>query len=95
MYQSPHNIVRSLLRTEKGTVLLPQNKRLFWVSSSANKLQIKKAVEEIYKVRVIAVNTMNVKGKPKRVRYKLGYTAGWKKAVVTLRQGDTIDMATS
>lgn len=95
MYQSPHNIVRSLLRTEKGTVLLPQNKHLFWVSSSANKLQIKKAVEEIYKVRVIAVNTMNVKGKPKRVRYKLGYTAGWKKAVVTLRQGDTIDMATS
>lgn len=72
-----------------------QNKYLFWVKTSANKLQIKKAVEEIYKVKVTAVNTMKIKGKPKRVRYKLGHTAAWKKAVVTLKQGDTIDMATS
>lgn len=95
MYKNPHDIVNSLLRTEKGTVLLTQSKYLFWVSSSANKIQIKKAVEEIYKVHVTAVNTMKVKGKPRRVRHKLGYTSSWKKAIVTLKQGDTIDIATT
>lgn len=95
MYESPHDVVKSLLRTEKGAVLSPQNKYLFWVKSSANKPQIKKAVEEIYKVQVTGVNTMRVKGKPKRVRYKLGHTSSWKKAVVTLKTGDSIDMATT
>lgn len=94
MYESPHDIVKSLLRTEKGTVLVAQNKYLFWVKSSANKPQIKKAVEEIYKVHVACVNTMRVKGKPKRVRYKLGHTSLWKKAIVTLKTGDSIEMAT-
>jgi large subunit ribosomal protein L23 len=83
------------MRTEKGSGLLLQNKYLFWVDNDANKIEIRKAVEEIYKVHVITVNTMRVKGKPKRVRYKLGHTPTWKKAVVTLKQGDTIDMATS
>ena len=95
MYESPHDIVKSLLRTEKGAIFLPQNKYIFWVDKAANKLQIKKAVEEIYKVRVTSVNTMKVKGKPKRVRHQLGKTASWKKAIATLKQGDTIEMATS
>ena len=90
-----YDIVKSLLRTEKGSTLLLQNKYIFWVDKCANKIQVKKAVEEIYKVGVVSVNTMKVKGKPKRVRYHLGHTSDWKKAVVTLKQGDTIDIATS
>ena len=92
---NPYDIVKSLLRTEKGASLLEQNKFIFWVDRSANKIQIKGAVEEIYKVHVSSVNTMKVRGKLKRVRYKLGRTSDWKKAVVTLKEGDTIDMATS
>ena len=95
MYESPHDIIKSLLRTEKGTNMLPENKYLFWVKIGANKVQIKKAVEQIYKVHVTSVNTIKVKGKPKRVRFKLGKTASWKKAIVTLRSGETIEMATT
>jgi large subunit ribosomal protein L23 len=83
------------LRTEKGTGFLPLNKYLFLVDKSANKLQIKKAVEEIYKVGVTSVNTMRQKGKPKRIRYHLGYTKLWKKAIVTLKEGDSIEIASS
>ncbi|MFC1807034.1 50S ribosomal protein L23 [Candidatus Omnitrophota bacterium] len=95
MYDSPHDIVKSLLRTEKGAYLLPENKYMFWVDKTANKPQIKHAVEEIFKVDVTGVNTMKVKGKLKRVRQQYGRTASWKKAIVTLKQGDTIDIATS
>ncbi len=95
MFTSPYDIVKSLLRTEKGSTLLLQNKYIFWVDKAANKIQVKKAVEEIYKVHVTTVNTMTLKGKPKRIRHQLGHTSAWKKAVVTLKQGDTIDMATS
>jgi len=95
MYENAYDIIKSLLRSEKGTLLLTENKYLFWVDKSANKIQVKKAVEEIYKVNVTDVNTLKVKGKPKRVRHKLGKTASWKKAIVTLKQGDTIELATS
>ena len=74
MYETAHDVIKSLLRTEKGTNLLVENKYLFWVDKRSNKLQIKKAIEEVYKVSVLDVNTLNVKGKPKRVRYKLGKT---------------------
>jgi len=95
MYESPHDIVKSLLRTEKGTSLMAENKYMFWVNDISNKIQIKKAVEEIYKVHVVKVNTLGVKPKPKRVRYKLGKTSPWKKAMVTLKSGESIDIATS
>jgi large subunit ribosomal protein L23 len=95
MYSNAHDIIKSLLRTEKGSLLLAENKYLFWVDKAANKIQIRKAVEDIYKVHVESVNTLRVKGKLKRVRYHLGRTKSWKKAVVTLRQGDTIEIATS
>lgn len=95
MYESPHDIIKSLLRTEKGVVLGAYNKYIFWVDNSANKLQIKKAVEEIYKVNVTKVNTLNMSGKPKRVRYHLGKTSAWKKAMVTLKSGNSIDVASS
>ncbi len=88
-----YTIVKSLLRTEKGTILLTENKYLFEVDKKANKLEIKKAVEDIYKVKVSSVNTVAMRGKQKRVRYKKGKTPDWKKALVTLKQGSTIDIS--
>lgn len=90
--KNPHDVVKSMMRTEKGSVMMPLNKYLFWVDKSANKIEIKNAVEEIYKVKVSAVNTMIASGKPKRVRYALGNTSDWKKAVVTLKEGSKIDV---
>jgi large subunit ribosomal protein L23 len=90
--KNPHDIVKGLLRTEKGSNIMVLNKYLFWVDPSANKIEVRKAVEDIYKVKVSSVNTLNVKGKPRRVRYTLGKTSGWKKAVVTLKQGEKIDV---
>lgn len=90
--RNPHDIVKGLLRTEKGSNLMPFNKYLFWVDSGANKIEIRKAVELIYKVKVNDVNTLMVKGKPKRVRYAMGKTSAWKKAVVTLKEGEKIDV---
>ena len=90
--KNPHDIVKGLLRTEKGANILSLNKYLFWVATGSNKIEIKSAVEDIYKVKVASVNTLNVKGKPKRVRYALGKTSGWKKAVVTLKEGSKIDV---
>ena len=86
-------IIKNLLRTEKGTILLTQNKYLFEVNKKANKLEIKKAVEEIYEVKVSSINTVAMHGKQKRVRYKKGKTPDWKKALVTLKQGSTIDIS--
>lgn len=87
-----HDVVRGLLRTEKGTYLLTQNKYQFLVDMRANKIEIRNAVEEIYKVKVAAVNTAVVGGKMRRVRYKMGKRPDWKKALVTLKQGEKIDV---
>ena len=93
--KTSYDIIKSLLRTEKSTRLMAQNKYLFLVDKRANKVEIKKAVEDIFKVKVISVNVLNMKGKPRRVRYKLGKTAAWKKALVTLKEGDTIEVAST
>ena len=78
--------------TEKGTALTAaQNQYVFRVSPKANKKEIKEAVEKNFNVKVQAVNTMNILGKMKRVRYKAGRTADWKKAVVTLKKDQKID----
>lgn len=90
--KNPHDIVKGLLRTEKSSNMMPFNKYLFWVDSKANKIEIRKAVEGIYKVKVNNVNTITVKGKPKRVRYTMGKTSDWKKAIVTLKDGEKIDV---
>ena len=69
-------------------------KYVFIVERSANKQEIAKAIEEIYSnegIKVVAVNTINVKPKPRRVRGKVGFTKAFKKAVVTLRSGDSLD----
>jgi large subunit ribosomal protein L23 len=88
-----YNVINTLLRTEKGAVLSTKNQYLFSVKPSANKIEIKKAVEDIFKVKVHSVNTQVVPGKPKRVRQTWGNTPEWKKALVTLKDGHKIDLA--
>ncbi len=93
MKQAQH-VVKTILVTEKGTRLTEkENKYLFKVFDNANKLEIKQAVEELFGVGVTKVNTMRRKGKRKRERtMRYGRTAGWKRAVVTLKDGDHIDL---
>ena len=91
--KKPYKIIKSLLQTEKSTLMIPQNKYLFWVDGRANKFDIRKAIEFIYNVTVTKVNTHVSRGKIKRVRYKEGMTPDRKKAIVQLKQGDTIEIA--
>lgn len=86
------DIVKTLIRTEKGTVHEAGGKYQFWVNKSANKSEIKKALEKIYKVKVAGVNTMVVPGKLRRVRTIAGKTPDWKKAIVTLKEGSKIEV---
>lgn len=88
---SPYDIIKSILRTEKATLYEPQGKYLFLVDKSAYKIQIKQAIEQIYKVKVKSVNTFICAGKLKRVRYQLGRTPDVKKAIVTLKEGQKIE----
>ncbi len=80
--------------TEKATSLSEQNKIVFKVHGGATKKSIKKSVEKIFKVNVIKVNTINIKGKNKMVRNKKTFKPGYKKAIVTLKKGQSIDLAT-
>jgi len=93
--KTSYDIVKYIMRTEKGSGMMAENKYVFHVANDANKIQIKQAVEEIYNVTVKKVNTLNAPGKWKRVRYKEGKTPDFKKAVVTLKKGDKIDIATT
>lgn len=90
---SSAQVIRTLLRTEKGTVQVKDNKYFFSVLRDANKIQIRNAVEDLYKVKVQSVNTILMSGKMKRVRQQLGQTPDWKKAIVTLKAGQKIDLA--
>ena len=78
--------------TEKSVDLMQENKYCFKIAKDANKIEIKNAIEEIFKVTVANVNTVNVHGKMKRMGRTQGMTASWKKAVVTLREGDSIEV---
>jgi large subunit ribosomal protein L23 len=80
--------------TEKSTALSEFNKIVFKVHGGANKKSIKKSIEKIFKVNVIKINTMNIKGKVKLVKNKKSYKSGFKKAIVTLKKGQSIDLAT-
>jgi large subunit ribosomal protein L23 len=84
-------VIKSLIRTEKSTVYEPDGKYLFLVDRAANKIQIRQAVELLYKVKVKNVNTFISLGKLKKVRYQLGRTPDLKKAIVTLREGQKIE----
>ena len=80
--------------TEKATSLSEFNKIVFKVRKDASKNLIKKIIEKIFKVNVISVNTINIKGKTKFVRNKRTFKSGYKKAIVTLKKGQSIDLAT-
>ncbi|MEI6438146.1 MAG: 50S ribosomal protein L23 [Candidatus Omnitrophota bacterium] len=88
-----YDIIKALLRTEKSTGLEKARQYVFNVATAATKIDIKKAVEGIYKVKVESVNVVNVPGKKKRVRQRIGYTSDWKKAFVTLKEGSKIEVA--
>lgn len=89
---NPHQIIVRPLITEKNTNLMSLNKYSFEVDRNANKIQIRNAIETIFNVRVTAVHTMNVRGKKRRRGRDFGYSADWKKAIVTLADGDRIEL---
>ena len=86
------DIILSPVITEKSTNLNVLNKLTFKVAKDANKSSIKKSIEKLYKVEVIKVNTILSKPRVKMVRGKVGSKTGYKKAIVTLKEGQTIDM---
>lgn len=91
--KNPHDVVVRALITEKGTRIREGgNKYLFQVNPGANKIEIKYAVQSIFNVTVEAVRTQNVLGKMKRLGANSGRRTSWKKAIVTLKQGDSIEL---
>ena len=80
--------------TEKSTFLSEYNKVVFKVQKNASKNSIKKSIEKIFKVNVIKINTINLKGKTKLVRNKKTFKPGYKKAIITLKKGQNIDLTT-
>jgi len=95
MSQQTNKILIRPIITEKATFLTRENKYIFAVAPTANKLEIFKAIEQTYKIKPIDVNIINVKGKLVRYGRTSGYTKKWKKAIVTLKPGDKIDLTTS
>ena len=88
-----HEIIQTASLTEKSTLLSEkQNKYVFRVNPRANKIQIKQAVQRLFQKQVVDVNTCNYTGKEKRVRGPLGRRPHWKKAIVTLKEGEKIDL---
>ncbi len=86
------NIIIRPIITEHSYDMIEKNKYTFEVARDANKIEIAKAIEELFDVNVKKVNTMNVKPKRKRVRYVAGYTRQWKKAMVTIAEGQSIEI---
>ncbi len=87
-----YSILEKPLITEKSTMMQEHGNRvMFQVKRSANKLQIKEAVQNIFNVTVLEVNTLNVKPKTQRFGRHQGQTKAWKKAIVLLKEGDRID----
>ena len=90
--REPHDIIQSPLITEKGSLLSEAaHQVLFRVRPDANKIEVKKAVEVLFKVRVVKVRMIRYLGKMRRVGKNMGRLPRWKKAYVTLKEGDKID----
>ena len=86
--------IRNPIITEKATILSEQNKSVFKVHESANKNVIKKNIEKIFKVKVVKINIINSKTKVKFKQGRLSKKSGYKKAIVTLKKGQSIDLTT-
>jgi large subunit ribosomal protein L23 len=87
-----YKVLRRPLVTEKNSVLQAQGKYAFEVAQEANKTQIKQAVEKAFKVTVTGINVMTVPGKRRRMRGREVTSPSWKKALVTLKPGDKIEL---
>ena len=83
-------IIRPLI-TEKSTTLMAEGKYVFEVAKAANKIEIAKAISQIFNVKVVSVNTVNVEGKVKRMGRSIGKRSDYKKAIVKLAAGETIE----
>ena len=93
MNREPHQIVKCPILTEESTLQAENSNRYtFRVEPKANKQQISDAIERLFNVRVVSVNTMNYRGKVRRRGRHTGHRAAWKKAIVALREGDSIDL---
>ena len=91
--RSPYQVVLRPLLTEKGTRLKEAgNQYLFRVDKTANKIEIKQAIEQLFKVTVLDVRTLRVRGKTKRLGRFQGRRPDWKKAIATLKEGDVIEL---
>ena len=91
------NPVESIIQpiiTEKATILTEQNKTVFKVNKFASKSVIKKNIEKLFKVNVIKVNIINLKSKKKLKQGKISIKSGYKKAIITLKKGQSIDLTT-
>ena len=86
--------IRNPIITEKATILSEQNKTVFRVHDKANKKTIKKSIEKLFKVNVIKVNIVNQKTKLKMKQGRKSYKGGYKKAIITLKKGQSIDLTT-
>lgn len=89
---SAYNVIIRPVVSERSYDLMSQNKYTFEVARTACKEQIADAVEKLFNVHVVKVNTLTVKPKTKRVRYVAGKTRTWRKAIVTVAEGDSIDI---
>ena len=92
--EAMYQIIRAPVITEKATMLSEHNKVVFRVAGDTTKPQIPEAIENLFKVNVVKVNTINVKGKTKRFRGRVGKRSDVKKAIVTLAEGQSIDITT-
>lgn len=88
------NVIRGPVITEKATLASERNQVVFRVAPDASKPEIKAAIEKLFKVTVLSVNTLNMKGKVKRFRGRPGRRDNWKKAVARLAEGQSIDVST-
>jgi large subunit ribosomal protein L23 len=91
-YSDPRDVLVKPVVSEKSYALLDENKYTFIVAPGSNKTQIKQAVEAVFSVKVTGVNTINRQGKRKRTKTGFGQRAATKRAIVTLAEGDRIDI---
>ena len=88
---TPETLIRRpIILTEKSNRLREENQVIFEVAQDANKIQIKDAIQKLFKVTIIDVNTMNYRGKERRMGRGYGKLQNWKKAIITLKEGDQI-----
>jgi len=90
--KDPREVIIRPIISEHSYDMMSENCYTFEVAKASNKIEIAQAVSAIFDVKVVKVNTLNVKSKPKRVRAQLGKTRTWKKAMVTLAEGDSIEL---